>query len=129
MRAATLPVLAALLFSFPASAHSHSHWRHVAVRQNGDSRPAAWCGWWLRHLFGIADRSLDVALNWAHWGRPSGPRPGAVVVWSHGHGRGHVGIIRSGPCGANRYVVESGNDGHAVRTRCRSIAGTVAVRI
>jgi hypothetical protein len=90
-----------------------------------DDRPAgAWCGWYMRHLLGVADRALNLAANWAHWGHPSAPRAGAVVVWPH-----HVGIIRGGPDASGRWLVESGNDGNAVRTRRRSLAGAIAFRM
>jgi hypothetical protein len=86
-------------------------------------RPRAWCGWWLGQHLGMPDRKLWLARNWASVGsNAGGPRVGAVVVWHH-----HVGIItgRSG----DRWVVKSGNDGHRVRERPRSIAGAIAFRI
>lgn len=133
------PILCAMAVS--ASAHPRHHWsrhhahhrwhhrpiawraEHSAHGVSGDPRPAAWCGWFMRHLLGVADRSFNLARNWAHWGHSSSPGPGVVVVWPH-----HVGIIRSGPDSSGRYEVESGNDGHAVRTRYRSIAGAIAFR-
>jgi hypothetical protein len=95
---------------------------------DGSARPRdcygiAWCGCYLRHLLGVADRALNLAANWTRWGRASAPRAGAVVVWPH-----HVGIIRGGPDMHGRWLVESGNDGHAVRIRYRSIAGAIAFR-
>src|SRR5215831_11596852 len=89
----------------------------------GDGRPRAWCGWYMRQQLGVADRAYNLARNWAHWGRPSGPVIGAVVVWRH-----HVGRI-VGPCSGSVCVVNSGNDGgHQVRTRERSIANAIAFR-
>ena len=74
-------------------------------------------------ITGQAARELWVAANWAHWGRPAGgPQVGAVVVFRH-----HVGRIVGQQGG--QWVVESGNDGHAVRTRARSLAGAIAFRI
>jgi hypothetical protein len=93
------------------------------ARQAGDPRPHAWCGWWLRQSLGVADRAYNLARNWAHWGRPSPPVPGAVVVWNH-----HVGKI-AGVCSGNICPVTSGNDGGAVRTRNLSIAGAIAIRM
>jgi hypothetical protein len=85
-------------------------------------RPRAWCGWWLGQHLGMPDRKLWLARNWASVGsNAGGPRIGAVVVWRH-----HVGII-TGRAG-DRWVVKSGNDGHAVRERPRSIAGAIAFR-
>jgi hypothetical protein len=62
---------------------------------------------------------LNVAWNWSKWGRASGPQVGAVVVWRH-----HVGEI-VGRASNGQWLVRSGNDGGAVRTRARSVAGAV----
>lgn len=89
----------------------------------GGGRPSAWCGWWLGNHLGLNDRSLWLARNWAHVGSgASGPSVGAVVVWPH-----HVGII-TGRTASGQWVIKSGNDGHAVRERPRSIAGAIAFR-
>jgi hypothetical protein len=45
---------------------------------------------------------MNLARNWARWGRPSGPRVGAVVVWPH-----HVGMI-TGQTADGRWIVRSG---------------------
>ena len=52
-------------------------------------------------------------------------RPGAgiVFVWPH-----HVGEIWDGPDKRGRWLVHSGNDGNAVRTRWRSLFGVIAFR-
>jgi hypothetical protein len=85
-------------------------------------RPSAWCGWEMRHLVGSDPGvSYNLARNWAHWGRSGPVGVGAIVVWPH-----HVGKIVGQEDG--RWVVESGNDGHALRTRPRSIAGAIAIR-
>jgi hypothetical protein len=92
-----------------------------AVRQTG--RPRSWCGWWLAQHRGIRDARLNLARNWAHlYGSPSNPQPGAVVVW-----RNHVGELVEHVSG-DVWVVRSGNDGRAVRTRARSVAGAIAFR-
>ncbi|HLC08416.1 MAG TPA: hypothetical protein VJK06_03940 [Methyloceanibacter sp.] len=80
-------------------------------------KPARWCGWWMRTQKG-GGPELNLARNWTKWGRPSGPRVGAVVVWSH-----HVGIITGRT--ATGWIVKSGNDGGRVRERQRSVAGAV----
>lgn len=93
------------------------------------SRPAdcygiQWCGCWLRHHFGIADRSLNLAINWARMGSPASPDSANVVVWRH-----HVGKLLAYENG--RILVQSGNDGGAVRTRWLSphiLGGVVAWR-
>lgn len=109
--------------------HHHNH-HHYATRYvdrdfesyRGDPRPHAWCGWYMRHRLGVADRRYNRAIAWARWGYASSPQPGAVVVWSH-----HVGELISHVAG-DVWVVLSGNDGHAVRERPRSIARAVAIR-
>jgi hypothetical protein len=86
------------------------------------ARPAAWCGWEMRQLVS-SDPGPDynLASNWAHWGRSGPPGVGAVVVWSH-----HVGKIVGKEGGM--WVIESGNDDHATRTRARPISGAIAIR-
>jgi hypothetical protein len=89
-----------------------------SYRGGAGARPRAWCGWWMRTQRG-GGAHLNVAWNWSKWGRPSGPQVGAVVVWRH-----HVGeIVGRAPNG--QWLVRSGNDGNAVRTRARSVAGAV----
>jgi hypothetical protein len=99
-----------------ADARTHRHYHQVGSQ---DARPRAWCGWWMRQQLGVADRRFNLARSWASYGRPSaGPCVGCLVVWRH-----HVGRI-TGHDGRN-WIVTSGNDGHAVRTRARSVAGAV----
>ncbi len=128
-----------------AKSHHHRHSRHhhyrhhvVVHRTHGDrvsahvayneGRPAdcygiPWCGCWLKHALGVVSSSLNLnmAREWAHWGRPTEAHVGAVVVWPH-----HVGKIVGGSPG--HWAVLSGNDGHRVKTRVRSIAGAIAFR-
>jgi hypothetical protein len=96
------------------ASRGHSSRSHHAAR----ARPARWCGWWMRTQKG-GGPELNLASNWRHWGRPSGPRVGAVVVWSH-----HVGMI-TGRTASGQWIVKSGNDGGRVRERPRSVAGAV----
>ena len=85
-------------------------------------RPRAWCGWWLGQHLGMPLRSLWLARNWASVGSPAGgPAPGVVVVWRH-----HVGLITGRQAG--QWIVKSGNDGHRVRERPRSVARAIAFR-
>jgi hypothetical protein len=91
--------------------------RYLAGGSGLGGRPARWCGWWMRTQKG-GGPEMNLARNWANWGRPSGPQVGAVVVWSH-----HVGIITGRT--ASGWVVKSGNDGGRVRERVRSVAGAV----
>ena len=113
--------------------HSIRHYAHkhhngaFAQRRSGryasrSGRPAAWCGWWLGQQLGVPSRKLWLARNWASVGTNAGrPDVGVVVVWRH-----HVGII-TGRQGSG-WIVKSGNDGHAVRERVRSISGAIAFR-
>ena len=96
---------------------SRSYRTHTAKSGVG-GRPARWCGWWMRTQKG-GGSELNLAANWRHWGRATGPRVGAVVVWSH-----HVGMI-TGRTASGEWIVKSGNDGGAVRERPRSVAGAI----
>jgi hypothetical protein len=114
-----------LLTISPAQAR-HRHYSHTLrpYYPTHDYRPHAWCGWWLRQQLGVRDANYNLARNWARYGsRAAGPGIGVVVVWRH-----HVGRI-VGSCSGYNCLVQSGNDGHAVRTRMRSVAGAIAFRI
>lgn len=66
--------------------------------------------------------AYNLARNWAHYGSAAaGPAIGVIVVWTH-----HVGRIVGQTVAG--YIVRSGNDGHAVRERERSLAGVIAYR-
>jgi hypothetical protein len=106
----------------PAAWESFTYSAPAAYRGGMGGRPAAWCGWEMRQLVSSdPGPQYNLARNWARWGEAGPAGVGAVVVWPH-----HVGKIvgREG----DQWLVESGNDGHAVRTRVRSIAGAIAVR-
>lgn len=79
-------------------------------------RPSAWCGWFMRTRHG-GGPEFNLAANWRKWGSPGEPRIGAIVVWPH-----HVGEI-VGKADNGQWIILSGNDGGAVRSRPRSIAG------
>jgi hypothetical protein len=119
--------------------HQARHYRthhHVAYRQDAadrrdgfrqarvsGGRPSAWCGWYARSLVGNdPGTAFNLARNWTRWGRPSSPGVGVMVVWSH-----HVGMI-TGRTSDGQWIIKSGNDGHGVRERPRSIAGAIAFR-
>src|SRR5262245_57193371 len=91
--------------------------RHIHSGSLG-GKPARWCGWWMRTQKG-GGLEMNLSRNWAHWGRPSAPRVGAVVVWPH-----HVVLI-TGQTASGEGIVRSGNDGGRVRERPRSVAGAV----
>ncbi len=111
--ALTLLILSFSLPVVPAEAKGHS-----ASSAHAGGRPARWCGWWMRTQKG-GGPEYNLARNWAHWGRPSGPRVGAVVVWPH-----HVGMI-TGRSASGEWIVRSGNDDGRVRERPRSVSGAV----
>jgi hypothetical protein len=154
MRTAFFTALVFALLTVSASAHArHHHYRHYAHRHHitvaadtpwagwgfwgeqqpsavsltrrhfSDGRPRAWCGWYMRQVKGVADASYNLARNWIHFGHASGPVVGAVAVWPH-----HVGEVAEGSCPAGQIMLHSGNDGHAVRTRCVSLHGLLAFR-
>lgn len=112
-----------------AEARTHHHHRYSAhhVRHHyhraSAGRPAAWCGWYMRTQVGQdPGPQYNLARSWAHYGvNAGGPAVGAIVVWRH-----HVGKIVGRENG--QWLVRSGNDGHAVRTRARSLAGAIAFR-
>ncbi len=112
-------VLGIILLTTPAWAKRHyHHYRHVSV----GGRPYAWCGWQMRQWFG-GGPEYNLASNWRHRGSPAGgPGIGVIVVWAH-----HVGVIVAGSVG--HWVVKSGNDGHRVRERERSVAGATFRRV
>jgi hypothetical protein len=89
-------------------------------------RPGAWCGWYMQRETGItskvAGRNLNLAAEWRYVGAPARPGVGVIVVWRH-----HVGKI-IGQDAHGGWIVRSGNDGHAVRERPRSLAGAIAFR-
>ncbi|SDS06969.1 hypothetical protein [Bradyrhizobium canariense] len=129
MRTLMAAALVLCVFGSSAEAHSHSHHRryhhsHHAGRHYGYAgRPSAWCGWYMRSQVGSdPGPSYNLARSWAHYGsNAGGPTVGAIVVWRH-----HVGKIVGQENG--QWIVQSGNDGHAVRTRPRSLAGAIAFR-
>lgn len=121
MRAILAALCAVLCLGMPAEAHGH---RHHGVYSDG--RPSAWCGWFGRFNFLGHDPgpAFNLAANWRRVGTPdSSPSSGDIVVWSH-----HVGKI-VGACNGLMCPVWSGNDGHAVRTRVRSVAGASYRRV
>lgn len=154
MKLTTSMAALAAVFVLSQSAQAHEHHarhyaarRHVLVRQQlaqpwdqssawgafassapaayggaAGARPAAWCGWEMRQLVGSdPGPQYNLARNWSHWGQAGQAGVGAVVVWAH-----HVGKI-VGQQG-NQWLIQSGNDGHVVRTRVLSIAGAIAIR-
>jgi hypothetical protein len=127
----SLMAATAVLCLYGSSAEARSHHRHHHHAGGGrhhhyagnSGRPGAWCGWYMRSQVGSdPGPTYNLARSWAHYGADAGgPTVGAIVVWRH-----HVGKIVAHENG--QWVVQSGNDGHAVRTRPRSLAGAIAFR-
>lgn len=87
-------------------------------RYNAGPRPRRWCGWWMRTQKGGGPK-FNVAWNWRHYGRPTSPQIGAVVVWRH-----HVAMI-TGRTADGRWITTGGNESGRVRTRARSLKGAI----
>ena len=74
---------------FASAGDAPSEQSNARYRGRGGGRPAAWCGWEMRHLVGAdPGPSFNLARSWTRWGRPGPAGIGAVVVWPH-----HVGKI------------------------------------
>jgi len=122
---AATAVLCACATTAEARSHHHHHRRgyYHHYRPHHTGRPHAWCGWFMRGQVGNdPGPSFNLARSWAHYGsNAGGPSVGVIVVWRH-----HVGKIVGHENG--QWIIQSGNDGRAVRTRPRSIAGAIAFR-
>ncbi len=66
--------------------------------------------------------NLNRAIEWRKVGRAAAPHAGTIVVYPH-----HVAKITQ-ELGRGVYMMVSGNDGHAVRERPRTLRGAVALR-
>ncbi len=119
-------LLIAVALAIAAPAHARHHHLHGHVHHRSHvARHVPWCGLYMMQVKGKHDPRLARAAQWAREGSPAGgPVVGAIVVWAH-----HVGEIRGGPDRFGRYLVHSGNDGNAVRTRWRSLRGAIAFRL
>jgi len=106
MRRLFVAAIALACLNAPALA-SHRNYHHHSAKASVHGRHyarhgGAWCGAYMRHVFGATDPLLNLARNWASVGsNAGGPQVGAVVVWAH-----HVGVIRGGPNSAGEWLVE-----------------------
>lgn len=128
--ATAFAIVGLMAIASQANAHGRQHLHRVVHHYThrhyvgSEGRPRAWCGWYMAYKLGIGGalgRSLWIAANWAYVGTPTTPHVGAIVVWAH-----HVGQIVGQQNG--QWVVESGNDGNAVRSRPLSVRGATAFR-
>jgi hypothetical protein len=103
--------------------YRQQHHHYAGGRYHYSGRPGAWCGWYMRSQVGSdPGPSYNLARSWARYGSDAGgPSVGAIVVWRH-----HVGKIVGQENG--QWIVQSGNDGHTVRTRPRSLVRAIAFR-
>jgi hypothetical protein len=113
------------VFASNAQARSYYHHHHGDYGRHAHyaGRPGAWCGWYMRSQVGSdPGSSFNLARSWARYGSDAGgPSVGAIVVWRH-----HVGKIVGQENG--QWIVQSGNDGGAVKARPRSLASAIAFR-
>ena len=121
----TIPIGASGYAATVPHGRSARHYGHVDASGNAfrDPRPARWCGYWLRHRLGVADRAYNLARNWIHFGSPANSNCiNCIAVFPH-----HVGLVTGRPA-PGKIILLSGNDGHAVRERERSSRGVIAWR-
>src|SRR5574340_827416 len=104
------------------ASHENAHGRRSVARyesnsRGSDPRPAAWCGYWMRHhVSADPGRAFNLAIKWREWGRAiAGPIAGAIDVERH-HVFKVISVLDRG-----RVLAISGNDGGRVRTRVRQI--------
>jgi hypothetical protein len=134
MRRLAIAIIVLFIGSVPAFAHHRHYVRRAPNVAIGlgyglehmlgsiGPRPSRWCGWEMRREMGVSDPAYNLARNWSHYGSPAaGPAIGVIVVWPH-----HVGRLVGGGPGA--WIVHSGNDGHVIRDRQRSLKGVIAYR-
>ncbi len=122
MKLTVLAVSLALACAFTSAEARPKHRSHHHVASH-DPRPRAWCGYWMRHRHGVADRAYNLARKWAAWGSAaSGPCKGCIGVQPH-HVFEVVEVI-----GPGKVLAISGNDGNRVRTRIRSTRHVIAWR-
>jgi hypothetical protein len=125
-------VAAALIVAMPAHArHRHHHYRQAANANGGEAQvigsrpgdcPHAWCGCGLRKYLGLADRSLNLAWEWARRFPRTVPSPGAVAVRSH-----HVMQLVAHVSGSSWLVRDYNGGRHLAWLHVRDVRGYVFV--
>lgn len=93
------------------------------VSTYGD-KPDRWCGWFMRQQVAVdPGEAFNKASRWSKYGQHSDePCVGCLVVYPH-----HIAKI-TGQCENGACPMISGNDGHEVRERVRSLKGRIAIR-
>jgi hypothetical protein len=75
---------------------------HRAIKDIG-TNPTGWSHRWCgRQMAMWVGEGSNLAKDWAHYGRPSGPKPGAIGVMN-----GHVGVVKE--VKGHRVILVSGN--------------------
>lgn len=75
---------------------------HRAIKDIG-TNPTGWSHRWCgRQLAMWVGEGSNLAKDWAHYGRPSVPKPGAIGVMN-----GHVGVVKE--VEGHRVILVSGN--------------------
>lgn len=114
IKATILSSLAAILLISTSADAKPRHHRHHHYHTYHSDRPAGcphlWCGCYLRKLVGIADESLNVALNWMRVGTPASHGCTNCVAVMKRRGGGHVGMVKGYDSSGNPIIL-SGNHG------------------
>ena len=96
----------------------------IATRAPDGCPPRRFCGCALRKFLGLADRSLDLAWNWARKFPRTVAQPGAVAVRSH-----HVMQLISHRDGQYWMVRDYNSGGGLSRIHVRRVSGFVFVSV
>lgn len=94
---------------------------------NPTRQRSLWCSDFMNLVASGAGTGSRLAKSWANWGRPSGGKPGDVVVLSR-RGGYHVGVVKSFDNAGNPIVI-SGNAGGRRGNRVVAISTYSAGRV
>jgi uncharacterized protein (TIGR02594 family) len=91
---------------------------HRATSLCAKTDEVPWCSSfanWVAKQLGVGGTNSAVALSWRNWGKEiDGPALGAVAVFKHPNGTGHVGFV-AGVTPTGKLVVLGGNQSNKVR--------------
>jgi len=88
---------------------------HKATGGEASPDSVPWCSSFVNWVFkeaGILGPDSKSAKRWLHWGKQTGPKVGAVVIFDRGGWKGHVGFVWDMDC--DSLFVLGGNQGDAV---------------